>query len=66
MFGNIFKQKRLLLARLDGLQKILSSRSDRGLLKLEAKIRRELDMILDREELLWYQKSRVEWLKNGD
>lgn len=66
VFDNIFKQKRILLARLEGVQKTLSSRTDRGLIKLEAKIRRDLDLILDREELLWYQKSRVDWLKNGD
>lgn len=57
------------MARLEGLQKTLANRSDRGLIKLKAKIRRELDMILDREELLWYQKSRVdsvEWLRDGD
>ncbi|XP_021748569.1 uncharacterized protein LOC110714370 [Chenopodium quinoa] len=66
VFGNIFKQKRSLLARIGGVQKILATRVDRGLLKLEAKLRRKLDEILSREETLWYQKSRIDWLKDGD
>lgn len=48
------------------MQATLANNTNRGLLKLEAKLRRELDEILDREETLWYQKSRVDWLKNGD
>lgn len=66
IFGNIFIQKRHLLARIAGVQSSLSSRKDRGLLKLEAKLRLELDEILHREELLWYQKSPVDWLCDGD
>ena len=66
IFGNIFIQKRHLLARIAGVQASLSARKDRGLLKLEAKLRLELDDILHREELLWYQKSRVDWLCDGD
>lgn len=55
-----------MLARIAGVQASLSSRKDRGLIKLEAKLRLELDEILHREELLWYQKSRVDWLSDGD
>ncbi|XP_021723765.1 uncharacterized protein LOC110691155 [Chenopodium quinoa] len=66
VFGNIFKQKRHLLARIAGVQKKMAVQVDRGLIKLEAKLRRDLDEILEREEVLWYQKARIEWLKNGD
>ncbi|XP_021852505.2 uncharacterized protein [Spinacia oleracea] len=66
IFGNIFHQKKTLIARISGIQKIVAEQPDRGLLKLEAKLRRELDDILEKEEVFWYQKSRVEWLKNGD
>ncbi|XP_021754992.1 uncharacterized protein LOC110720298 [Chenopodium quinoa] len=65
-FGNIFKQKQILLARIGGIQKKLATWVDRGLLKLEARLRKELDEILDREEMLWYQKSRITWLQEGD
>ena len=66
VFGNIFHQKRHLMARLAGIQKSLSIKVDKGLIKLEAKLRRELDDVLEREETLWFQKSRIEWLKNGE
>lgn len=65
-FGNIFHQKKHLMARIAGVQQRLSTATDRGLLKLESKLRRELDDILQREETLWYQKSRVDWIKDGD
>lgn len=66
VFGNIFRQKRHIMARISGIQAILSTQHDRGLLKLESRLRRELDDILEREELLWYQKARIDWIKNGD
>lgn len=66
VFGNIFIQNRHLLARIVGVQYALTTRKDRGLIKLEAKLRLELDEILHREETLWYQKSRVDWLCDGD
>lgn len=66
VFHNIFRQKRTLLARISGVQVALANNPHRGLLKLEASLRRELDEILAQEELLWYQKSWVNWLKDGD
>lgn len=66
VFGNIFIQKRSLIARITGIQKILAENTDRGLIKLESKLRRELDEVLAREETLWYQKPRVDWLQRGD
>ncbi|XP_021761807.1 uncharacterized protein LOC110726644 [Chenopodium quinoa] len=66
VFGNVFKQKRNLMARIAGVQRKLAEKSYRGLIKLEARLRKDLDEILDREEIIWYQKSRVDWLKNGD
>lgn len=66
VFHNIFKMKRQLLARIAGIQRRLSECKDRGLIKLEAKFRRDLDITLEWEEMLWYQKSRVNWIKDGD
>lgn len=66
VFHNIFQKKRELFARIGGIQKKLAFNHDRGLIKLEGKLRRELDEVLYREELLWYQKSRADWIKNGD
>jgi hypothetical protein len=33
---------------------------------LENKLQQELDTILKKEELMWFQRSRVHWLKDGD
>ncbi|KAL2899374.1 hypothetical protein RDABS01_024456 [Bienertia sinuspersici] len=66
VFHNIFRQKRVLLARINGIQKSLCERRNSSLMKLENVLRRELDEVLKQEELFWYQKSRVTWLKDGD
>lgn len=55
-----------LIARIEGIQKKFSLNHNRGLIKLESKLRKELDEILYQEEILWYKKSRVQWIKNGD
>ncbi|XP_021737345.1 uncharacterized protein LOC110703874 [Chenopodium quinoa] len=65
-FHNIFKKKHNLLARIAGVQRALALQKARDLIKLESKLSVELDEVLALEELLWYQKSRVEWNKDGD
>ncbi|XP_074284243.1 uncharacterized protein LOC141608798 [Silene latifolia] len=66
IFGDIFRRKRSLIARIGGCQRELSFARQRHLIKLEAKLRKELDEVLAQEELLWYQKSRAEFIKDGD
>ena len=56
IFENIFQRKRLLRARLEGAQRQLVKRSNLHLLKLEAKLRRELDDTLIQEESIWHKK----------
>lgn len=36
-----------------------------GLLKLELKLKKELDESLNQEETLWFQKSPEKWIKSG-
>lgn len=66
VFHNIFKTKKMLMARLAGIQAKLSLNHHRGLIKLEGRLRHELEEVLAQEEIHWYQKARVEWLRNGD
>lgn len=66
VFGNIFSKKRSLLARLNGIQKALSLRSNPFLENLELALQKEYQQVLSQEELLWFQKSRAEWIKDGD
>lgn len=66
IFGNIFKRKKELLARIGGIQRFLEKRQSRSLSKLESKLKRDLEKVLSQEEVLWFQKARREWLVCGD
>lgn len=50
-FGNIFKRKNRLLARLNGVQRNLANRPHNGIINLERRLRKELDTTLYQEEL---------------
>ena len=65
-FGNIFQRKRQLMARINGIQATLDNYSSSSLLRLEARLRNELEMVMNQEEILWLQKSRKDWLLYGD
>lgn len=52
--------------RLEGVSKALSMRPFLGLIKLEKKLKKEWMETLLQEEILWMQKSRVDWLRYGD
>ncbi|KAK8663856.1 hypothetical protein V6N13_083661 [Hibiscus sabdariffa] len=65
-FGYIGTKKRMTMARLRGVQRALSTKSSRFLLKLESKLLVELENILDQDELLWWQKSRTDCILLGD
>lgn len=61
-FGNIFDLKFRCLARLGGIQKALSIRFLDYLYPLEQRVRKELNETLLQEEVMWRQKSRIQWL----
>lgn len=52
--------------RLEGAHRALERHTTEALLKLEAKLGEEWKEILLQEEMIWMQKSRVDWLKSGD
>ncbi|XP_061363416.1 uncharacterized protein LOC133307012 [Gastrolobium bilobum] len=66
VFGFTQHRKNKAIARMEGIQRQLSSSNSSQLEKLEAKLRKELSDILDQEEQIWYQKSRSEWIRGGD
>lgn len=65
-YGNIFKRKAKLMARLEGIQRAMSSNPHAGLINLRRKLHDELEATLYQEELWWFQKSREEWICSGD
>jgi len=66
-FDKVRHKKRELEARLGGIQRrIHLGRHSRGLIVLENKLQHELNIILKKEELMWFQRSRARWLMDGD
>ncbi|KAK8712766.1 hypothetical protein V6N13_147994 [Hibiscus sabdariffa] len=53
VFGSIGRNKKILKARLRGVQRCLDQKRTRNLLKLEQKLLTELEVLLDLEEQLW-------------
>jgi hypothetical protein len=65
-FGNIFKRKKELLSRLNGIQNSPHYGYSEFLDKLEKDLQEQLAVTLYQEECLWYQKSRSQWITDGD
>lgn len=65
-FGNILRRKNRIIARINGIQRCLNTQPTNGLLKLNIRLKKELDVVLEQEELMWFQRSREEWIKSGD
>lgn len=65
-FGNISMRKRRLVGRLKGVQRAMDRKPTKNLRKLEVKLNCDLERVLDLEEMLWKQRSRSDWMENGD
>lgn len=65
-FENIFQKKKRCMLQLEGAQRALARSNTAGLLRLEERLRKERKEILLQEKMLWRQKSRIEWIKEGD
>lgn len=61
-FGRIHRRKRRVEQRLNGVQRELKWRQTESLLHLEKSLREEYEQTLLQEELLWYRKSRENWV----
>ncbi|KAK8631406.1 hypothetical protein V6N13_028194 [Hibiscus sabdariffa] len=66
VFGYLGSKKRIIMARLRGIQQALSCHPSSFLASLETTLLIELEHLLDHEELLWRQKSRSECILQGD
>ncbi|PNY14401.1 ribonuclease H [Trifolium pratense] len=66
IFGNIFQRKKHIERRLQGIQKYLERVDSTRHVLLEKELQNQYNNILFQEEMLWYQKSREQWIKFGD
>lgn len=66
VFGNIFKRKKRLEDRIHGIQRANNYCYSRELQTLERQLTSELNDVLDQEEAFWFQKSRMDWIREGD
>ena len=41
------------------------SRPDLGIVRVD-RLKKELNVLYDKEEKMWQQRSCIQWLKNGD
>ena len=65
-FGNLFLKKKENLGPIRRSAKITRSEWSRHLMKLEARPRKELEEIHYQIELLWFQKSQVDAIRDSD
>ncbi|XP_056697424.1 uncharacterized protein [Spinacia oleracea] len=66
VFGNLNKQKRRLLARINGIQIALAKYHSDFLVNLEQSLLKDLNDIFRKERLIWAQKAGLNWRKYGD
>lgn len=66
VFGNIFARKRKLERRIEGTRRQLALAISDHYIELEHKLCTELEEVLQQEQVLWFQKSRTDFLLNGD
>lgn len=66
VFGNVFQRKKRLEACLRGIQKSPFYNMNPGLQKPEKKIMEELNEVFHQEEIIWFQKSRKNWIRDRD
>ncbi|KAL8137631.1 hypothetical protein V2J09_003632 [Rumex salicifolius] len=61
VFGNIYRRKSALIARIDGIQRAIENkRTSSRLIELQN------SYTLAQQEKLWFQKSRESWIELGD
>ncbi|GKU99357.1 hypothetical protein SLEP1_g12219 [Rubroshorea leprosula] len=63
---NLFKRKKQILAHLEGIHRFLSMNNSSFLTSLEKDLANEYSKILKLEEDLWFMKSRINWILDGD
>ncbi|KAF7820561.1 ribonuclease H [Senna tora] len=66
IFGDIKNRKNRLMRRLHGIQVSLDKKYNPFLDDLGKSLAKDLEEVLNQEETLWFQKSRSDWIRDGD
>nr|AIK35195.1 LINE-type retrotransposon LIb DNA [Ipomoea batatas] len=66
VFGNIFRRKKDLETRIQKIQRRVNFATSNDLQQLERHLITDFNEVLDQEEAFWFQKSRMDWIKDGD
>lgn len=66
VFGDIFRKKKRLRARIEGIQKAQDLLFSHNLQNLERNIISDYNSVLMQEEILWFQKSHARWITSGE
>lgn len=65
-FGNIFTNKKRIMARLNGVQRAMENNPSSFLIHLENQLFKDLDVVSGQETELCALKARINWLVLGD
>ena len=66
VFGDIKKKKENLMLEIKAVQDMLDVSQSDDLLRKEDESLKAFDVVLEQEELVWFQKSREKWINDGD
>lgn len=66
VFGDVQVRKEKLLTEINETQALIDHHQTEALLNKEADLQKELDVVLEQEEMIWFQKSREKWFAHGD
>lgn len=66
VFGNVQERKEKLMVEIKLVQDLLEHNQTDDLLKREEDLLKKFEVVLEQEEMLWYQKSREKWVVLGD
>ncbi|CAA7036501.1 unnamed protein product [Microthlaspi erraticum] len=66
VFGDVTKRKEGLLKEIVEVQEALETGLTDAILEREEFLMKELDVVLEQEEVLWFQKAREKWIPLGD
>ncbi|CAA7018343.1 unnamed protein product [Microthlaspi erraticum] len=66
VFGEVQRRKETLVSEIKKVQDLILLTPTDDLLMEEVSLSKELDLTLEQEEVIWFQKSREKWIPLGD